>query len=231
MLSEVERLRTVYHGYAERERRNPKWSPANGGNQAMLAERDGLLSRLLHDSGLCPLGERRILDVGCGAGSVLASFLRWGAKPGNLVGIDLLPERITMAQQQFPQLAFQQANAEALPFADSSFDLVVLFTVLSSILNRDMALNLARQVKRVLRSRGAVVWYDFRYSNPFNRNVRGVTRKELRSLFPGFELRLTRATLLPQLARRLGRFTRFLYPKLSSLPVLRTHNLGLLVKP
>lgn len=230
-LSEIQRLRTVYQLYAQRKLGTSKWSPANPGNQAALAERARRLGRLLHDSGLCPLTERRILDIGCGTGSMLASFQNWGASPANLVGIDLLPERITIAKQRFPEIAFGPANAEALPFPEASFDLVVLSTVLSSILSRDMMLNIVCQVKRVLCSRGAVVWYDFRCNNPFNRNVRAVSRKEIQELFPEFELRLERATLLPQLARRLGPLTRWLYPPLSSLRVLQTHYLGLLVKP
>src|SRR5467141_3777561 len=33
---------------------------------------------------------------------------------------------------------------------------------------------------------GAVVWYDFRYNNPYNHNVQGVTKELIRRLFPSF---------------------------------------------
>ena len=36
------------------------------------------------------LSEQRVLDIGCGAGGWLLEFVKWGAKPGNLVGIDAL---------------------------------------------------------------------------------------------------------------------------------------------
>jgi ubiquinone/menaquinone biosynthesis C-methylase UbiE len=229
--AEVLRLKTVYHDYEQRKLADSRWSPNNPGNQAIRAERDRSLQTALQKAGLLPLVDCRVLDVGCGSGGVLANLQNWGAKQENLVGVDLLPERIKMAQELFPNLSFQPANAEALPFADCAFDLVVLFTVLSSILSAEMARNIARQATRVLRSGGAIVWYDFRVDNPFNRQVRGIARGTLSHLFPGFQLRLEPVTLVPQLARRLGSLTRWLYPALSTVCVLRTHYAGLLTKP
>jgi len=230
-LAEVQRLRAVYQGYAQQNLAGSKWSPLNPGNLATREERDRLVGKLLGKAGLLPVGERRVLDVGCGTGGVLAGFQHWGAKLKHLVGVDLLTERICMAQQSYPEIRFQQSNAEALPFSDSSFDLVVIYTVLSSVLSTRMRLNIVRQVTRVLRPGGAIVWYDFRVRNPLNPQVRGITRRALTRLLPGFELRLQPVTLLPQLARRLGPTTPWLYPLLSALWFLRTHYVGLLLKP
>ena len=127
--------------------------------------------------------------------------------------------------------SFCRANAEQLGFPDGAFDLVLLFTVFTSILDDRMARSVAREVERVLKPGGAVVWYDFRYDNPWNPNVRGMTKATIRSLFADFELKLQMVTLLPPLARRLGRATSILYPVLAAVPLLRTHYLGLLVKP
>ncbi len=229
--SEVQRLNDVYRDYSDRKLGSSKWSLANPGNQAILHERDYLLRKLLHNSGFLPLGDRRILDLGCGVGNVLANLQKWGARPENLVGVDLLAERICMARQRFPQISFHQANAEALPFPDAAFDLVLLFTVFSSILSQQMSLNVASQVSRVLRSGGAIIWYDFRFNNPFNPNVRAMVRNGIRRLFPQFALRLQAVTLVPQLARRLGLFAPRFYPVLAKIPFLRTHYLGLLIKP
>jgi SAM-dependent methyltransferase len=229
--SEVERLNAVYREYSERKLQNSKWSPANRGNQAIVQERDRILAQLLNNSGFGPLGQRHILDIGCGAGGVLANLQKWGAEPKKLVGVDLLAERIQMARERFPQIAFHQANAEALPFPDDTFDLALMFTAFSSILSEEMRLNVASEARRVLRRGGAIVWYDFRYDNPFNRNVRGMGRRFIKQLFPEFVLRLRSLTLAPPLARRLGVFTDRLYPILARVPFLRTHYLGLLIKP
>jgi SAM-dependent methyltransferase len=227
---EVERLKTVYQTYSERNFGSSKWSSDNRGNQAILQEREKVLADLFFNSGFLPLADKRILDVGCGMGGVLTGFEGLGARPDNLFGVDLLAERIAKAKELFPRFSFQPANAEALPFPDSSFDLVALFTVFSSILSVEMTRNVAREVIRVLKPNGAIVWYDFRFNNPSNRNVLGVSARKIRSLFPGFLCRLRTVTLLPPLARRLGAFTRRLYSPLVAVPFLRSHYLGILRK-
>jgi len=227
---EVERLKTVYHGYAERNFGQSKWSAQNRGNQAIQQEQQRVLVDLLGQSGFLLLADKQIIDVGCGMGSVLAGFEALGAKPENLFGIDLLPERIEGAKKRFPAFSFQPGNAESLPFPDKSFDLALLFTVFSSILNATMAGNVAREIARVLKPGGAIVWYDFRYNNPWNRNVRGMSRQKLRCLFPEFRSHLKTLTLLPPVARRLGALTARLYPILTALPFLRSHHLGILRK-
>jgi ubiquinone/menaquinone biosynthesis C-methylase UbiE len=228
---EVQRLAAVYREYHRRNLGRSKWSPANPGNQAIVRERERVLGELLAQAGLLPLCDRRILDIGCGTDTVLAGFQKWGASPGNLFGVDLLPSRIHTAQQRFPDLVFKQSNAEVLPFADGDFDLVLLFTVFSSILSRPMATNISHEVTRILRPGGGIIWYDFRVKSPFNRHVRRISREGIEQLFPGFQSRLETITLLPPLARRLGRLTERLYPALAKLPFLRTHYLGLLLKP
>jgi ubiquinone/menaquinone biosynthesis C-methylase UbiE len=229
--TEVDRLREVYQRYAARGFGNSKWSNANRGNRAIQGEREWKTRELLQGCGFFPLTDRRILDVGCGAGEQLDMFAGWGAKPENLFGIDLIPERIRTARRNFPQITFQLANAESLPFRDCSFDLVATFTVFTSILNRQMTANICGEIKRILAPGGGVLWYDFRMNNPFNRHVRGVSRKHIERLFPGFRLALEPISLLPPLARRLGSLTDRLYMPLGSLPFLRTHLLGLLTKP
>ena len=94
-----------------------------------------------------------------------------------------------------------------------------------------MAANVAHEISRVLKPGGAVVWYDFRYDNPQNRNVRGLGQQEVEALFPGHAASLRTVTLLPPIGRRLGPATGLLYPLLSAFPPLRSHLIGLLVKP
>jgi ubiquinone/menaquinone biosynthesis C-methylase UbiE len=229
--AEVDRLQEVYRDYAIRGFGKSKWSPANRGNQAILNECHRKLREALEKAGFFPLETRRILEVGCGTGSRLAAFEEMGAQPENLFGVDLIPDRINAARQLYEGITFKLANAEALPFADGSFDLVAVFTVFTSILNRQMMANVSREITRVLNAGGGVIWYDFRMNNPVNRHVRGILRKQIRNLFPDFRLNLQTISLLPPLARRLGRLTNLLYPPLSSVPFLRSHYLGILTKP
>jgi hypothetical protein len=95
-------------------------------------------------------------------------------------------------------------------------------------LDSGMARSLARNISRVLASSGAVVWYDMRYPNPWNPNVRAMTKARIQELFPLFELELHPVSLLPPVARHLGRLTERIYPLLASIPILRSHYLGVL---
>lgn len=227
-MSETDRIARAYRDRDEHAA--ARWDLRNAGNQHILAERRRLVRRLLQSQGWLPLGDRRVLDVGSGGGTELAWFRELGASESRLVGIDLLPERVEVARRTFPNLEFHAGNAEHLPFPDGSFDLVVTYTIFSSILDPGMAANVASEIRRVMRPGGGLLWYDFRYDSPSNRNVRRVTAARVRALFPDLKGELIGLTLLPPLARRLGPFTPIAYPALALMPPLRSHLLGLLRK-
>lgn len=228
---EIARVRRVYHEYAARGRGAAEWAPDHPGNRIMVDERTRVLGSLLAESGRLPLGERRVLDLGCGDGEVLAGLVRWGAVPHRLVGVDVRPDAVALAHARLPHLHFDLADATALPYRDASFDLALAFTVFTSILDDGVAREAAGEVARVLRPGGAVVWYDFRVGNPRNRHVRGMSRRRLSMLFPGWRATLRLVTLLPPLTRRLRFLTPVLYTVLAALPPLRTHWVGLLERP
>ncbi len=221
----------IARAYRDRDARAAtRWDLRNAGNQRILSERRRLVRQLLHGEGWLPIGDRRILDVGSGSGAELAWFRELGAAESNLAGIDLLPERVEAAQRAFPNIEFRAGNAEHLPFADGSFDLVVAYTVFSSILDPAMATNVASEIRRVIRPGGGLLWYDFRYNSPANPNVRGVSGACVRELFPDLKGQLLAVTLVPPIARRLGVLTPVAYPALVLVPPLRSHLLGLLLK-
>ena len=97
-----------------------------------------------------------------------------------------------------------------------------------TIATLQMARNVAAELVRVLKPGGGILWYDFRVNNPRNPHVCGQTIAHIRHLFPQLQTDLRTVTLLPPLARRLGRTTGALYPVLARLPWLRTHYIGLI---
>ena len=228
-MSEADRIARAYQDLEGRA--GGRWDPKNPGNRAILAERRQLTRKLLAGAGLLPLGGRRVLEVGSGSGGELAWLLELGANPQDLVGVDLLPERVAAARANHPDLQFRQANAEHLEFDDGEFQLVLAITLFSSILDREMASNVASEIVRVLEPGGALLWYDVRYDSVSNRNVRAVTAARVRELFPSLRGEVRTVTLLPPLARRLGPVVGAGYPVLSAVPALRSHLLGLLRKP
>jgi hypothetical protein len=110
---------------------------------------------------------------------------------------------------------------------DETYDLIVCSTLFSSIRNDKNATRVATNLRRLLRRDGAIVWYDVRYPNPWNRSVRATGRSRVRRLFPDLSLRLRSMTLIPQVSRRLG-LAIGAYPLLAAVPPLLTHLGGLL---
>jgi len=160
----------------------------------------------------------------------MARLAELGAEPSALTGIELLPERVASAHERFPELDVRVGNAEHIDCADASFDLVLAYTVFSSILDNVMARNVAAEIERALKPGGVLLWYDFRYDNPRNPNVRKMSESMVRSLFPAFRGELRPITLLPPVSRRLGVTAPMLYAAMAALPPLRSHLLGALVK-
>lgn len=79
---------------------------------------------------LNPSNEERILDLGCGSGQLTAAIAKQAKE---VVGIDNSPEMIADAQQKFPDIEFQVANAAAFSFNkpfDSIFSNATLHWVL-----------------------------------------------------------------------------------------------------
>src|SRR5262245_15328636 len=135
MSKEADRIRRVYQSYEQAELAQQRWDPVQQGNHQILAERTRVIRQLLEQAALFPLTGKAILDMGCGRGGEVRQLLEWGASPCRLYGIDLLPHYIEQARRAYPLVRFECANAEHLPFADDSMDLVLLFTILSSILD------------------------------------------------------------------------------------------------
>jgi ubiquinone/menaquinone biosynthesis C-methylase UbiE len=176
--------------------------------------------------GFRPLEDVRVIDAGCGTGGLLRDFVEYGAKPENLVGVDVVAERVSEARRLAPHLDFRVANAAELPFDDSSFDLALAFTMFSSITNATLRDDVAAEILRVLRPGGAVLWYDF-WTNPVNPDVEALGLPEVRRLFGREPVEARRVTLAPPITRLLAPHSLLACELLAKIPLLRTHWLAL----
>src|SRR5689334_20099347 len=105
---EIARIKAVY---ADRERsRTEEIELENRGTRHIVHEYRSRLLRLLRLRSATPLPQCRVLDLGCGHGSLLAWLGEQGAKAGNLVGVDLVPERIASARRRYPELTFFEGD-------------------------------------------------------------------------------------------------------------------------
>ena len=187
-------------------------------------------ARMLNDAGIFPDPGTPCLEIGYGTIGWLAQLLSWGVRVEDLHGIELDANRAVQAQRRFPGADLRIGDATRLPWPERSFQLVVVSTVFTSILDSRVRSLLAAEIVRVLDPGGALLWYDFRVNNPKNPNVRRVGRAELRSLFPTLTGRIRTATLLPPLGRLVAPASWLLAELLEGLPFLRSHLLAVLIK-
>jgi SAM-dependent methyltransferase len=160
-----------------------------------------------------------VLEIGVGLGTDHVQFARAGAR---LSGVDLTEHGIDLVRRrlELEGLAsdLRQADAEHLPFADGSFDVVYSWGVLHHTPDTDRAVREARRVLRpggrlcvMLYARHAWVPYGLWYRNALmarrptrsladvlhhhmeSEGTKGYTRRELRRMFAGIEeLRIDR---------------------------------------
>ena len=220
---EAARIRDVY----SRRNKNARYSATDPGHILAVRERETRLLALLSKHGYSSLADTRILEIGCGTGYWLRQFVAWGARPENISGVDVLAERIKEAQHSCPagmQLLVQNAADMSLP--DGEFDLILQSTVFTSILDANIKQRVASEMLRVLSPNGMILWYDFCVDNPFNPDVRGVSKTEITQLFPDCRIELERLTLAPPLGRTIARMSQSMYKALSRINMLCTHYLG-----
>jgi len=223
--AEEERIKKVYEDRKRKGKLKELYSFFNPSYLFDTHQREKKLLSLLKKHGFDSFEKRKVLDVGCGTGGVLRRFLDYGAEPENLYGIDLLPDRIEVAKKLAPHVNFHVGNAVQLPFESDFFDIVVQFTVFTSILDSDVKRKVAEEMIRVLKPDGIIIWYDYWISKPTNPDVKGVGKKEICRLFPECTFDFNKITLAPPLTRFIAQWSYLLCYLLENLKFLNTHYL------
>ena len=151
-----------------------------------------LQERILFETQLAP--EQRVLDLGCGTGTLLVSLA--AAEPkAQLFGIDGDPKALAIARSKIAQagadIALQEGFSYELPYADGSFDRVLSALVFHHLSRSDKLRSLA-EIRRVLAPGGRFVLVDFGPpGNGWERGLQRLVRSEalgdnLRGRLPDF---------------------------------------------
>jgi SAM-dependent methyltransferase len=153
--------------------------------------------------------ERRILDVGCGTGTMLTHLAAYGKAQG----VDIDEEAVGYCLER--GLTDVQVGAlEKLPFADASFDLV---TALDVVEHLDDDLGALREIGRVLRPGGQLLmtvpahrflWGD---QDEVNMHKRRYVAAEIRE----------RLTATGFQVRRVSYMNAFMFPPIAAIRLLR----------
>jgi len=212
--------------------REDKYTLTNPHILMLAQERERKLVRLLKKAGLLPLKDKKILEIGCGIGSNLLDFIRYGAIPGNILGNDLLENRIAVTRERLPGgVRLICGEASELEVDDDSFDITMQFTVFTSILDDRLQNKIAEKMWRATKPGGYIIWYDFVLPNPRNPDVRAVPLKRVKKLFPQGIFMSKKTTLLPPIAEWVTKRAYFPYGLANAFPFLRMHVLCLIKKP
>jgi ubiquinone/menaquinone biosynthesis C-methylase UbiE len=125
-----------------------------------------------------------VLEVGCGLGSDAINFARRGAR---YTGVDLTEASVELVRRRFEleglTANLQVADAETLPFADDSFDLVYSHGVLHHTPDTQRAIN---EVHRVLNPSGTAMVMLY-HKNSYNYRINIMTFRRLGARLLGFD--------------------------------------------
>ncbi|MEV5283173.1 class I SAM-dependent methyltransferase [Streptomyces sp. NPDC051993] len=133
------------------------------GNQVAYWDSAGATKTFTHPVNLDWLAgvsrNARVLDYGCGYGRVMAELSEHGFS--HVSGVDLSPALIARGRQSMPDLRFTVLESPpTLAFPSESFDVVLLFAVLTCVPNDDAQRELVAELNRVLAPGGLLYISD-----------------------------------------------------------------------
>jgi SAM-dependent methyltransferase len=127
------------------------WSARAGTYDALMARATAFaIEPLLDAAQVAP--RTRVLDVGCGLGTLAAAAAARGA---TVTGVDLAAGMLAEARRRHPDIEFVQADAEALPFADHAFDVALGAFIVNHLPHPERA---AAELSRVARRVALAMW-------------------------------------------------------------------------
>lgn len=107
---------------------------------------------------------QKVLDLAGGTGDLTAKFSRIVGETGQVVLADINDSMLKMGREKLRNIGivgnveYVQANAEALPFADNTFDCITISFGLRNVTDKEKAL---RSMYRVLKPGGRLLVLEF----------------------------------------------------------------------
>ncbi|WP_342548314.1 class I SAM-dependent methyltransferase [Paenibacillus sp. FSL P2-0089] len=125
---------------------------------------------LLETVGKTAIREREVIDIGCGRGGNIAALSKY-FKPLSIVGLDICPANIAYcnAKSRGSGALYLVGDAENIPFADESFDVVLNIESAHAYPNRS---RFYEEVYRIMRAGGVFLYTELMPGDQVAQNVR-----------------------------------------------------------
>ena len=170
-------------GLDELEFLNYGYVPLGGGEQGLNLEDEEEIYRTNiqlyhHVASAVPIQGQEVLEVGCGHGGGAAYVMR-SLRPRRMEGIDLSEGSIRLCSERYPLegLTFRTGDALALPYGNEEFDTVLNIESSHAYPSTETFL---REVRRVLRPGGHLLFADLRHTKKIPQLWRDVERSGMR---------------------------------------------------
>lgn len=223
-MEETERIKKHYNDYTNNLTVD-KHSTYAVYNNHIIKERLNLFEQII-TSQFKNINNIKFIEIGAGAGSNIPFFMSLGIKDENIFANELVEDRSKELMTNFPNIHIVPGDALQLNMGNT-FDIVLQSTVFTSILDSDFKKKLAENLLTMVKPGGIVLWYDFMFDNPKNKSVKGINKKEIKTLFSDSKkIDFYKVTLAPPIGRRFQK----LYSFLNSFSFLRTHVVAVIHK-
>ncbi|MEI7475772.1 MAG: class I SAM-dependent methyltransferase [bacterium] len=125
----------------------------------------------------------KILDIGCGSGTITRLFAEITKKPQNITGIDLSEVRLKEAKELNQSIKYEQHDIVNLPVFSEKFDVISAFVVFMHLNTEEQILKAMQGIKTNLAPNGYFVWYDVyskdHFKSPKNVDSWGFSGKQM----------------------------------------------------
>ncbi len=110
-----------------------------------------------------PTQEKKVLEIGCGSGANLLRLMMFGFSPENLVANELLEKGAQEARKRLPSdIRVIPCDASTLDLRNEASDVVMSWTVFTSIIDESFQQRLADRMWALVRPKGGVAVVRFR---------------------------------------------------------------------